>query len=327
MSTILGPTIVTGANLSTFGPFNCLATKLFLMQQAAVLFLLSFLTGYHSYGQSATTPPAKPAAAKPATTKPTTAKSAATKPDTAKPAATKPAAAKPDTAKPAAAKLAAAKSDTAKPVAPTSSALDPDSVYAAQLEAARKKWNFLLTDSLTRLRALNTAPNALLAETVKDRPPGTALDVGMGEGRNAIFLAQQGWQVVGVDIADKALGLAQKKATAAKVKITTVAEDVDRYYWGSGKWDLIVLSYVGGREYVKKVMQALRPGGIVVLEAFHEDADKERKIGSKMVFGTNELRKLYTEAGLKILRYEEPIAVADFGKQNVRLVKMVAQKP
>ena len=287
------------------------------MQQAAVLFLLLFLNGYYSYSQSATTTatPAKPAAAKPAIAKPATVKPATVKPAAVKLGTVKPATVKPDTATPA------------KPVAASSPAVQSDSIYAKQLEAERKKWNFVLTDSLSRLRVLNAAPNALLAQTVKDRTPGTALDVGMGEGRNAIFLAQQGWQVVGVDIADKALALAQKKATAAKVKITTVTEDVDRYYWGTNKWDLIVLCYAGGREYAKKVVQALKPGGIVVLEGFHEDAAKVSKIGPGVVFGTNELRKLYTEAGLKILRYEEPLDVADFGKQNVRLVKMVAQRP
>jgi hypothetical protein len=47
----------------------------------------------------------------------------------------------------------------------------------------------------------------------------------------------------------------------------------------------------------------------------------------RVFFKTNELPKLYGATGLKIVRYEEPIGTADFSKQQLRLVKMVAQKP
>jgi len=49
------------------------------------------------------------------------------------------------------------------------------------------------------------SPNSLLVEAVKGRRPGSALDVGMGEGRNAIYLAKQGWHVTGIDRAEGAL--------------------------------------------------------------------------------------------------------------------------
>ncbi|PJJ54753.1 class I SAM-dependent methyltransferase [Hymenobacter chitinivorans] len=210
----------------------------------------------------------------------------------------------------------------------------PENATAAQkaefarqyLDWERQRWNFLLTDSTARARILNEAPNTLLVEAVKGHKAGTALDVGMGEGRNALYLAQQGWQVTGVDIADQALAYAQKKAQVLHVKLTTVQQDADQYDWGQNKWDLIVLSYAGGREYAQKVLQALKPGGMVVLEGFHKDATQVMKIGDGVVYGTDELKKLYSAAGLKIVRYEEPLGTADFGKRQVRLVKLVAQK-
>jgi methylase of polypeptide subunit release factors len=70
-------------------------------------------------------------------------------------------------------------------------------------------WNRSLTAEKPEF---NTAPNALLVEVVKDLQPGTALDVGMGEGRNAIYLAQRGWTVTGFDIADRAMEVAKKRA-------------------------------------------------------------------------------------------------------------------
>ena len=217
------------------------------------------------------------------------------------------------------------------PVLPANPTAAQQAAYNREMaERTRQRWNYLLTDSLMRTRVLNEQPNALLVETVKNLKPGRALDADMGEGRNAIYLAQQGWQVTGADVAEKALDYAQKRAAKLGVKITTEVADMATYDWGTSKWDLIVLSYAGGREYAARVQKALKPGGLVVLEAFHMDAtEKLQVVGGdyRVFFKTNELPKLYTAAGLKIVRYEEPIGTADFTRQQLRLVKMVAQKP
>ncbi|MFC6222838.1 class I SAM-dependent methyltransferase [Hymenobacter artigasi] len=217
------------------------------------------------------------------------------------------------------------------PVLPASPTAAQQAAYNREMaERTRQRWNYLLTDSLMRARVLNEQPNALLVETVRNLRPGTALDADMGEGRNAIYLAQQGWQVTGADVAEKALDYARKRAAGLGVKITTEVADMATYDWGTNKWDLIVLSYAGGRDYAARVMRALKPGGLVVLEAFHMDAtEKLQVVGGdyRVFFKTNELPTLYKAAGLKIVRYEEPIGTADFTKQQLRLVKMVAQKP
>jgi len=67
------------------------------------------------------------------------------------------------------------------------------------------RWNRILTAEKPRF---NTAPNQFLVDMAKGRKPGTALDVGMGQGRNGIWLAQQGWDVTGFDPAEKAVALA-----------------------------------------------------------------------------------------------------------------------
>ena len=194
----------------------------------------------------------------------------------------------------------------------------------------RQRWNYLLTDSTMRTRVFNNAPNGLLVETVRNLPPGTALDADMGEGRNALYLAQLGWRVTGVDIAEKALAFAQARAQRLSVPLTTEVHDMATYDWGQNKWDLIVLSYAGGRDYAARVAQALKPGGLVVLEAFHMDAAQQLNVINgdyRVFFRHDELRKLYGDAGLTIVRYEEPVAPADFTKQTLRLVRLVAQKP
>jgi 2-polyprenyl-3-methyl-5-hydroxy-6-metoxy-1,4-benzoquinol methylase len=185
-----------------------------------------------------------------------------------------------------------------------------------------ERWNRILTAPKP---GFNTSPNAFLVEMIKGLRPGRALDVGMGQGRNTIFLAQQGWDAVGFDPADRAVAAAQQQAAQLGVKITTHVARAEDFDWGKAQWDLIVISYVGGREFVTNVLQSLRPGGMLLIEGFHRDATKTQPIGGAVVFDTNELLKLYS--GLRVIRYEDTEAVADFGLQKVRVVRLFAQKP
>ena len=184
-----------------------------------------------------------------------------------------------------------------------------------------ERWNRILTAPKP---AFNTSPNAFLVAMIAGVRPGRSLDVGMGQGRNTIYLAQQGW-TRWFDPAERAVAAAQERAKSLAVTITaTVARDVD-FAWGESQWDLIVLSYVGARDYVDEVTRALRPGGMVVVEAFHRDATKAGPIGGAVVFDTNELLRLF--AALRVVRYEDADAVGDFGQQATRVVRLAAVKP
>lgn len=185
-----------------------------------------------------------------------------------------------------------------------------------------ERWNRILTAPKP---AFNTAPNAFLVTMTKGVKPGRSLDVGMGQGRNTIYLAQQGWDSVGFDPADRAVAAAQEQAKALGVRITTHVSRAEDFDWGNAQWDLIVLSYVGAREYVSQVSRALRPGGMVVVEAFHRDATKAHPIGGAVVFDSNELLQLFT--GLRVVRYEDTNAVGDFGLSDTRVVRLAAVKP
>ena len=183
------------------------------------------------------------------------------------------------------------------------------------------RWNRILTSDKP---TFNTQPNAFLVEMVKGRPPGAALDVGMGQGRNALYLAQQGWAVTGFDPAEKAV--AQANATAAKlgVKLTTVIQGSEDFDFGENRWDLVVLSYVTVRDTADRVVRALKPGGIVVVEAFHRDVTRQRPVGGGVVFDSNELLNLF--AKLRVLRYEDADATSDFGGAGSRAVRLCAMK-
>lgn len=189
----------------------------------------------------------------------------------------------------------------------------------SRMEAER--WNRYFT---AEKPAFNVKPNGFLVDVVAGRKPGRALDAAMGQGRNSIWLAQQGWDVTGFDIADKAIAIANEDAGRAGVKIHAEVKSIEEFDFGENDWDLILLSYAGGGQLVKQVEQGLAPGGILIVEAFHDDALKKYRIGGSL-FRTGELPHLYQ--GLRTVRYEEPIAQPDFAPGPVRVVRFCAQKP
>lgn len=184
------------------------------------------------------------------------------------------------------------------------------------------RWNRILTSEKP---SFNTRPNDFLVEMASRRKPGAALDAGMGQGRNAIWLAQQGWTVTGFDPAEKAVALAAQNAAALNVKLRSEIKTFDEFDFGDQQWDLILLSYVGARGLAERLQRALRPGGVLIIEAMHRDAARGRSIGGAVVFDTGEIPSLFPL--LRVVRYEEPMARSDFGLEVVRLVRYCAERP
>ncbi len=183
------------------------------------------------------------------------------------------------------------------------------------------RWNRILT---AETPAFNTKPNEFLVQTAKGRKPGTALDVGMGQGRNTIWLAQQGWDTTGFDPAEKAVALAQENAAKLGVHIHTEIKGSEEFDFGERRWDLILASYVSLRGEEAKLMRALKPGGVLIVEGFHRDATKGNSIGGGVVFDTGELVKLF--AGLRVVRYEEPVATPDVSSGTMRVVRYCGER-
>jgi SAM-dependent methyltransferase len=185
-----------------------------------------------------------------------------------------------------------------------------------------ERWNRILTSPTP---VFNTKPNAYLVQMTKGVPPGKALDVGMGQGRNALYLAQQGWEVTGFDPAEKAVAAANAEAGRLGLKLTTLTVGDEEFDFGKDKWDLVVLSYVSLRHIGQRVFDSLKPGGRVIVEGFHRDATKNGPIGDGVVFDTNELLTIFNK--FRILHYEDVQGVGDFGLRDTRLVRLCAQKP
>lgn len=113
------------------------------------------------------------------------------------------------------------------------------------------------------------ANRSVVQETV-GLNPGRALDLAAGEGRNAVWLAKQGWDVTAVDFSGVALGRASDLAAREGVTITTVEADLRDYVPAVGAFDLVLLSYLHlppafFREVLARAAGALAPGGTLVV--------------------------------------------------------------
>jgi len=185
----------------------------------------------------------------------------------------------------------------------------------------RDFWNTKFSDPRTLFSRL---PSRLLVEAIRNRPPGQALDLGMGEGRNTIFLAQHGWGATGVDLSDVAVAQAKRRAAQAHVKISAVIDDLDHYQLGKSKWDLVALLYIHAWYQCtrpttpQRLAASLKPGGVLVMEGFasHE----------KFMFQPNELLRDFP--GLLVLRYEDTDDEAEWAPgHRSHIIRFVAEKP
>jgi SAM-dependent methyltransferase len=182
----------------------------------------------------------------------------------------------------------------------------------------RQFWNDTYT--MMARRGIVPAPNAFLQKVVADKTPGTALDVGMGQGRNTLMLAEHGWDVTGFDISDVAVNQARAEAERRGLKINAVLTE-GAFDQGSDRWDLYVCMYGCGPN--ETVFRAMKPGGLFVLEHFHSDS----------LPGGLRSNQLLEIAGTRftILYYEEatgrPDLTWDFPVRDFRFVRMIAQKP
>ena len=120
-----------------------------------------------------------------------------------------------------------------------------------------------------------TAPNDFLAEHAAALS-GPVLSLAEGEGRNAVFLAERALDVLGVDLAATGLRKAERLAAERGVRIRTLQADLADYVPEPGAWGAMVSIFahlpaaVRARLY-PRVEAALRPGGLLLLEAYSED--------------------------------------------------------
>lgn len=118
--------------------------------------------------------------------------------------------------------------------------------------------------------------NAVVRDEATDLPPGRALDVGCGEGGDALWLAGRGWEVLGVDVSQVALGraVAHARATGMAERVTFEHRDLLAWSPPAETYDLVVAAFVHlagdtRREVYAALASAVAPGGTFLVAAHH----------------------------------------------------------
>ncbi len=193
-------------------------------------------------------------------------------------------------------------------------------------EALEIWFNYIFSQEKPSFR---TEPNGLLMATAKGLKPGRALDVAMGQGRNALWLASQGWDVTGFDISGEALAAAKKAAEQRALKIETVKSGWQAFEFGKERWDRIVLSYafvpIWDPAFVRRLRDSLKKDGMVVFEHFLREGPGSpvpRFIGAPE---PNELPRLFLPS-FRILHYEDVLAESEWFPRKAQLARLVARK-
>jgi SAM-dependent methyltransferase len=145
-------------------------------------------------------------------------------------------------------------------------------------------------------------PNGRLVAEVGGLPPGRALDVGCGEGADAIWLAQRGWTVTAIDVSEVALRRAREASHRAGASVQWMSGDVLEAPLPAGSFDLVSMQYPAlpksAREAgLRQVLDAVRPAGVLLavfhdLDAEHLEHMKSRGIDPAEYVGAEDLVRL-----------------------------------
>lgn len=184
--------------------------------------------------------------------------------------------------------------------------------------------------------AYGTEPNDFLREVVKSIPVGHVLCLAEGQGRNAVHLAQCGYEVMAVDQSIVGMQRAQQLAANRGVCITTQVADLASFELGQQRWSGIVsifahLHPIMRRELHRRVVSGLKPGGVFVLEAYTPQQLRFGTGGPKSAELCMTLSDLKNELlGLDLLQAQEierEVSEGTYHTGRGAVVQIVARKP
>jgi SAM-dependent methyltransferase len=159
-------------------------------------------------------------------------------------------------------------------------------------------------------------PNGRLVAEVSDLTPGRALDVGCGEGADAIWLARRGWTVTAIDVSEVAVARARAAAERAGVEVEWIGGDALGTPLPAGSFDLVSIQYpalpkAGGRHAVRALLDTVRPGGLLLavyhdLDDEHREHARSRGFDPADYFGADDLVELLDDTFTIELHAVEP---------------------
>jgi 2-polyprenyl-3-methyl-5-hydroxy-6-metoxy-1,4-benzoquinol methylase len=173
--------------------------------------------------------------------------------------------------------------------------------------------------------AFGKEPNPFLKKHFHLLPKGKVLDLAAGEGRNAVFLAQHGFDVDAVDISEKGLGKARRFANEMGVKINSLMADLDTYKIEKERYDLIANFYFLKRSLIPRIKKGLKKGGRIIFETYileHRNISSEGPKDRKYYLKPNELLQLFKD--FQVLFYREGIFKE--GGRRKAVASLIAEK-
>jgi ubiquinone/menaquinone biosynthesis C-methylase UbiE len=165
-------------------------------------------------------------------------------------------------------------------------------------------------------------PNRFLVEELDALPPGRALDLACGEGRNAVWLASKGWRVTGADFSRAGLAKAQRLATDRGVEVTWVEADVVEWRPPTASFDLVVVMYLHllaeqRRQALAHAAAALAPGGVLLVVG-HDTSNLLKGTGGPqdpaVLFGPEEIVEDLSDLQIERAEQVKRTVVTDAGE-------------
>lgn len=189
--------------------------------------------------------------------------------------------------------------------------------------------------------SFGTRPNAFLAsQTHLFHPGDQVLSLADGEGRNGVWLAEQGCKVTSADYSATGLDKAARLAARRGVSIETLQVDLTKWAWPEAAYDAVIAIYFHLPEkhranVHRSTARALRPGGLIVIEgfrpaqiAYQEKYDSGGPSDERMLFSPDILRGDFE--GFEVLTCDETETVLDegpFHTGRAAVIRFVARKP
>ena len=165
-------------------------------------------------------------------------------------------------------------------------------------------------------------PVEFLRKHIDLLPRGKALDIAMGEGRNAVFLAKNGFSVDGCDISEVAIKKALDLATENNVKIHAFVADLETYKLPKDTYDVIACFYYLQRDMAPQMKEALKPGGMIIYETYtleNCELGLEGPKNKEYLLKPNELLNMFRD--FKIIYYRELVL-----NNKKAVASLIAQK-
>lgn len=167
-------------------------------------------------------------------------------------------------------------------------------------------------------------PHKLLISLVKELKAGKALDLACGTGRNAIFLAENDWQVTAVDNSAVGIEIAGERAAEKNVEVDFRVADLEKgeFKIEENAYDLICDFYYLQRELFAEMKRGLKTGGIIISTIHIYGEDEE---AGRFLLREGELKEFFKD--FEILHYHETsLTDTDAGEHHRRTAELIARK-